>query len=101
VDHLHAPSCPQAPIAFTAKLAESVFAALDSAVPAGWQAGRGEGYELVLPYPDLAASASAMSGLIRLDRDARRHFARQVQARTSGTCLGWLRTVRDHLAERR
>ncbi|MEV6446002.1 contact-dependent growth inhibition system immunity protein [Amycolatopsis sp. NPDC051716] len=67
--------------------ATSVFEILDSAVPAGWRAGRGEGYELVLAYPELAESESAMSGLIRLDRAARRHFARQVQARTSSLAV--------------
>ncbi|MEU4517847.1 hypothetical protein AB0F52_03905 [Amycolatopsis sp. NPDC024027] len=47
----------------------------------------GRGYELVLAYPEPAASESAMSGLIRLDRDARRHFARQVQGRTSSPAV--------------
>ncbi|MFJ9781518.1 contact-dependent growth inhibition system immunity protein [Amycolatopsis sp. NPDC101161] len=63
--------------------ATSVFEVLGSAVPAGWRAGRGAGYELVLTYPELAASESTMAELVELRQDALRAFARQVQTRTS------------------
>ncbi len=63
--------------------ATSVFEVLDSAVPAGWRAGRGGGYDLVLAYPELAASETAMAELVATRQDALRAFARQVQARTS------------------
>jgi hypothetical protein len=67
--------------------AMSVFEALDSEVPAGWRAGRGEGYELVLTYPELAASEIAMAELVELRQDALRAFAREVQDRTSSLPL--------------
>jgi len=63
--------------------ATSVVEALGSAVPDGWRAGRGAGYELVLTYPELAASETAMAELVELRQDALRTFARQVQSRTS------------------
>ncbi|MFJ7211785.1 contact-dependent growth inhibition system immunity protein [Amycolatopsis sp. NPDC098790] len=63
--------------------ATSVFEVLDSEVPAGWRAGRGDGYELVLAYPHLAASEAEMAELVELRRDALRAFAREVQTRTS------------------
>ena len=63
--------------------ATNVFEVLDSDAPAGWRAGRGEGYELVLTYRELAASEKEMAELVELRQDALRHFARQVQARTS------------------
>ncbi|MEU0796161.1 hypothetical protein ABZ342_39385 [Amycolatopsis sp. NPDC005961] len=56
--------------------ATSVFEVLDREIPAGWRAGRGEGYELVLTYPELATSAAAMAELVELRQDALRpeHF---------------------------
>ncbi|MGK3200665.1 contact-dependent growth inhibition system immunity protein [Amycolatopsis sp. MEPSY49] len=63
--------------------ATSVFEVLDSAVPDGWRAARGDGYELVVTYPELAASETAMAELVELRQVALRPFARQVQARTS------------------
>ncbi|SEF29471.1 hypothetical protein SAMN05421837_104710 [Amycolatopsis pretoriensis] len=63
--------------------ATSVFEVLDSAVPADWRAGRGDGYEFVLGYPELAASETVMAELVELRQDALRPFARRVQARTS------------------
>jgi len=63
--------------------ATSVFEVLDSEVPAEWRAGRGDGYELVLAYPELAASGTEMAELVEVRQDALRAFARQVQARTS------------------
>src|SRR4051812_17870583 len=67
--------------------ATRVFEALDSEVPGGWRAGRGEGYELVLTYPELAASETEMAELVELRQDALRVFARQVQARASSLPL--------------
>lgn len=68
--------------------ATSVFEVVDSEVPAGWRAGRGDGYELVLTYPELAASETAMAELVELRQDALRSFARQAQSRTSALPVG-------------
>lgn len=67
--------------------ATSVFEVLDSEVPVGWRAGRGGGYELVLTYPELAASETEMAELVELRQGALRLFARQVQARASSLPL--------------
>ncbi|MCR6481526.1 contact-dependent growth inhibition system immunity protein [Amycolatopsis sp. OK19-0408] len=63
--------------------ATSVFEVLDSAVPEDWRAGRGEGYEFVLGYPELAASETVMADVVATRQDGWRTFARQAQARTS------------------
>jgi hypothetical protein len=61
--------------------AAGVFEVLGGEVPGGWRAGRGDGYELVLGYPELAASEAGMAELVELRWDALRDFARQVQDR--------------------